>query len=49
MSRKRFNAEQIVPKLRQIEVVTAGGKARAQACKVAGSTNKGPLSRPTIY
>lgn len=38
MARKRFSAEQIVAKLRQIEVLTAGGKALPLACKEAGIT-----------
>lgn len=34
--RKRFQPEQVVNLLRQIEVAMANGKATAQACKEAG-------------
>ena len=36
MPRKRFTPEQIVTKLRQIEVLIGQGKAVALACKEAG-------------
>ena len=36
MPKKRFNAEQIVTLLRQIEVSIAQGKAAAVACRDAG-------------
>ena len=36
MPRKTFTPEQIVAKLRQIEVLTGQGKAVALACKEAG-------------
>jgi len=36
MLRKRLGAEQIVTKLRQIEVLQAQGKSLAVACKEAG-------------
>ena len=36
MPKKRFNAEQIVVLLRQIEVLTSQGKAAAVACREAG-------------
>ena len=35
MLKKRFTAEQIVTKLRQIEVLMAQGRTAAQACKEA--------------
>jgi putative transposase len=35
MARRRYSAEQIVSKLRQIEVLMAQGKAAALACKEA--------------
>jgi transposase InsO family protein len=35
MVRKRFNSEQIVTKLRQIEVLQSQGKALAVACREA--------------
>lgn len=38
MSKKRSNAEEIMAKLRQIEVLTTGGKALAQTCNEAGIT-----------
>jgi hypothetical protein len=40
MARKRLNAEQIVTKLRQIEVLQAQGKTIAVACKEAGTTEQ---------
>ena len=40
MARKRLNAEQIVTKLRQIEVLQAQGKTIAVACKDAGTTEQ---------
>ena len=36
MARRGFGAEQIVSKLRQIEVLTAQGRPAALACKEAG-------------
>lgn len=39
MAKKRFSPEQIVAQLRQIEVLTAGGKALPQACKESGITD----------
>ena len=39
MAKKRFSPEQVVAKLRQIEVLTAAGKALALACKEAGITD----------
>src|SRR3972149_6650659 len=39
MAKKRFSPEQVVAKLRQIEVLTAGGKALPLACKEAGITD----------
>jgi transposase len=43
MAMKRHKAEQIVAKLRQIEVLTAQGKALAAACKEAA------VSEQTYY
>ena len=40
MARKRLSAEQIVTKLRQIEVPQAQGKTIAAACKEAGTTEQ---------
>ena len=40
MARRRLNAEQIVTKLRQIEVLQAQGKTIAVACKEAGTTEQ---------
>jgi transposase-like protein len=39
MAKKRFNAEQIVAKLREIEVLLGQGKALAQVCREAGITD----------
>jgi len=39
MAKKRFGLEQVVAKLRQIEVLQAGGKSIPQACKEAGVTD----------
>jgi len=39
MAKKRFGPEQVVAKLRQIEVLQAGGKSIPQACKEAGVTD----------
>jgi putative transposase len=36
MPKKRFNAEQIVTLLRQIEVLMAQGRAAPEACREAG-------------
>ena len=35
-ARKRFNAEQVVNLLRQIEVMQGNGKSLPEACKAAG-------------
>jgi len=43
MGRRTFTAEQIVAKLRQIEVLMASGKAAALACKEAD------ISEQTYY
>ncbi len=40
MGRKRLGAEQIVTKLRQIEVLQGQGKTIATACKEAGTTEQ---------
>jgi transposase InsO family protein len=40
MARKRLTAEQIVTKLRQIEVLQAQGKTIAVACKESGTTEQ---------
>ena len=40
MTRKRLSAEQIVTKLRQIEVLQAQSKTIAVACKEAGTTEQ---------
>ena len=40
MARKRLAAEQIVTKLRQIEVLQGQGKTSAMACKEAGTTEQ---------
>jgi putative transposase len=40
MARKRIAAEQIVTKLRQIEVLQGQGKTIAMACKEAGTTEQ---------
>ena len=40
MGRKRLAAEQIVTKLRQIEVLQGQGKTIAMACKEAGTTEQ---------
>ena len=40
MARKRLLAEQIVTKLRQIEVLQAQGKTIALACKETGTTEQ---------
>ena len=42
MARKSLAAEQIVTKLRQIEVLQAQGKTIAVACKEAGTTEQAP-------
>ena len=39
MAKKRFSPEQVVAKLRQIEVLAAAGKALPLACKEAGITD----------
>jgi hypothetical protein len=40
MPRRRLGAEQIVTKLRQIEVMQGQGKSIASACKEAGTTEQ---------
>ena len=40
MARKRLAAEQIVTKLRQIEVLQGQGKTIATACREAGTTEQ---------
>jgi putative transposase len=40
MPKKMFTAEQIVPKLRQIEVLIGQGKTVSQAAKEAGITDQ---------
>ena len=40
MPKKKFSAEQIVTKLRQVEVLLAQGKTIAVACKEVGTTDK---------
>jgi len=40
MPRKRLGAEQIVTKLRQIEVLQGQGKGIASACKEVGITEQ---------
>jgi putative transposase len=40
MPRRRLGAEQIVTKLRQIEVMQGQGKSTASACKEAGITEQ---------
>ena len=40
MPRKRPSAEQIVTKLRQIDVLVSQGKTAAAACKEAGTTEQ---------
>ena len=40
MAQKRFKAEQIVARLRQIEVAIANGKTTPQACKDAEITEQ---------
>ena len=39
MANKKYSPEQVVVKLRQIEVLTGGGKSIPQACKEAGITD----------
>ncbi len=40
MARKRFTAEQIIPKLREAEVELARGRTVAQVCKRLGITEQ---------
>jgi len=40
MSKNRFTAEQIIPKLREAEVDQAKGRTIAQACKKIGVTEQ---------
>ena len=42
MARKRLLAEQIVTKLRQIEVLQGQGKTIGVACKESGTTELAP-------
>jgi hypothetical protein len=46
MPKKRFNAEQIVTLLRQIEVVVSQGKAPTVACREAGRGIDHPRTIP---
>ena len=39
MARKKFSPEQVVSKLRQIDVLMGEGKTLVQACKEAGVTD----------
>ena len=39
MANKKYSPEQAVAKLRQVEVLQAGGKSIPQACKEAGVTD----------
>jgi len=39
MANKKFSPEQVVAKLRQIDVLQAGGRSIPQACKEAGITD----------
>ena len=39
MAKKRFGPEQVVAKLRQIDVLTSAGKALLLACQEAGITD----------
>ena len=48
MPRKTFTPEQIIAKLRQIEVLIAQGKAIGIACKEAGIGEQTYLSFPKI-
>ena len=49
MAKKRLNTEQIVTKLRQIEVLQAQGKTIAVACKEAGTTEQSYYRWPNEY
>ena len=49
MARKRLGAEQIVTKLRQIEVLQGQGKSGAAACKEAGTTEQSYYCWPREY
>ena len=40
MARKRFTAEQVIPKLREAEVELARGRTVAQVCKKLGITEQ---------
>ena len=40
MAKKSFTAEQVVTKLKQIEVLMSQGKVVQQACKEAGISDK---------
>ena len=40
MPKKKFSAEQIVTKLRQVEVLLAQGKTIAIACEEVGTNDK---------
>ena len=49
MPKRKFTAEQIVTKLRQIEVLLAQGKTIAVACKEVGTTDKSNYRWRTEY
>ena len=40
MPKRRFTAEQIIPKLREAEIEQANGRSVAQACKKIGVTEQ---------
>jgi transposase-like protein len=40
MARKRFTAEQIIQKLREVEVLLSKGQSAGQACKKIGVTEQ---------
>jgi hypothetical protein len=46
MPKKRFNAEQIVTLLRQVEVLMAQGRAAPEACREAGISQQNGAGRP---
>ena len=48
MAKKRFGPEQVVAKLRQIDVLTSAGKALLLACQEAGITDVSYYV-PTLY
>ena len=49
MPKKQLGAEQIVTKLRQIEVLQGQGKSLAVACKEVGTTEQSLTSPGTKY